>query len=238
MRTYRNMPQAQLRSSVSSETGGVFGVVSHTCKKVESLIMPSGFYDKKRVSNAVGIFYERYVAYILGGSKTFNPNAQSPDVQLPHPESLEQSLLFEVKAGHRTNGIVLKHKQLLSFSRFNNCLYAVVFHEVARIQERWETSKTEQKAIRQELAKPSSVFIVPAKLMVDFYNANIEREQPMPHYGDANETYLSMKESHMMRAFEEYDTHMTKTSDRGMHIISNDLGLDPTRTEHPFIIRI
>lgn len=233
-----HIPQAKLRSCVNTDTGNVFGVVSHVCNRVNSLVMPAGFYDKKRASNAVGIFYERYVAYILGGSKTFNPNAQSPDVQLPHPDSLEQSLLFEVKAWHRTNGIVLKRRQLELFSRFNNCLYAVVFHKVPDIQKRWEESRNMKKTIRQELAEPSSIFIVPAQLMLDFYAKNAHREQPMPHYKEADETYVSMKESHMQKAFYEYETDSDKVMGRSMHIISNDLTIDDSRMEYPFIIRI
>jgi len=168
-----HLPEAKLRSYVNPETGNVFGVVSHVCNRVNSLIMPTGFYDRKRASNVVGIFYERYIAYILGGSKTFNPNAQCPDVQLPHGDSLEQSFLFEVKAGNRTNGIVLKKKQLDVFSRLNNCLYAVVFHKVPDIQKRWEESRNAKKNIRQELADPSSIFIVPPQLMLDFYQKNL-----------------------------------------------------------------
>ncbi len=209
-----HIPKAELRSCVNAETGSVFGVVSHVCKKVNSLTMPAGFYDKRRASNAVGIFYERYVAYLLGGSKTFNGNASSPDVQLPHPDSLEKSLLFEVKAGHRTNGIVLKRKQLEIFSQFNNCLYAVIFHQCADIQKRWEGSKTSKKDIRQELENPSSIFIVPTILMLDFYRKFSHREQPMPHYRGGNETYVSMKESHMRTAFEEYKTDTTRTTER------------------------
>lgn len=233
-----HIPQAKLRQCVNPETGSVFGVVSHVCNRVNSLTMPAGFYDKKRASNAVGIFYERYIAYILGGSKTFNPNAQSPDVQLPHEDSLEKSLLFEVKAGHRTNGIVLKRKQLDLFSRFNNCLYAVVFHKVPDIQKRWETSRSIRKTIRQELADPSSIFIVPAQLMLDFYTENAHREQPMPHYKEADETYVSMKESHMQRAFYAYDTDSPKIASHGIHLISDDLTVDATEPTSPRIIRI
>lgn len=233
-----HLPEAKLRSYVNPETGNVFGVVSHVCNRVNSLIMPTGFYDRKRASNVVGIFYERYIAYILGGSKTFNPNAQCPDVQLPHGDSLEQSFLFEVKAGNRTNGIVLKKKQLDVFSRLNNCLYAVVFHKVPDIQKRWEESRNAKKNIRQELADPSSIFIVPPQLMLDFYQKNLEREQPMPHYKYSNETYISMKESHMKTAFQEYETNSLKTIERCVHIISDSLGVDSTRSEHPFIIRI
>ena len=60
----------------SQETGEVFGVVTHTCKRVSSLIAPRELYKKKRVSNAVGLLYEHYIAFLLGGSRTLNANAQ------------------------------------------------------------------------------------------------------------------------------------------------------------------
>ena len=129
----------------------------------------------------MGRFYECYIAYLLGGTKTFNPNAQCPDVQLPSADGiLEKHLLFEVKAGHRTNGIVLKKNQLDIFETLMNCYYAVVFHQSKDIQARWSEGRKSQQAIRKELENPSSIFIVPPQLMLEFYIAHLKSAQPLP----------------------------------------------------------
>lgn len=227
-------------SRVDKGTGEVCGVVTYVCNKVNSLTVPAGFYNQKRASNAVGMYYERYVAFVLGGSRVFNPNAQCPDVQLSSRMPEEQNLLFEVKAGHRTNGIVLKERQLEIFSEFGNCFYAVVFHQSDDIQKRWDKGTTTRKVIRKELETPSSFFIVPAHLMLEFYAKNEHRKQPMPHYQYSNEYYISMKESHMKTTFADYETHIPKVidDDRGVYVMSDKLTIDQTRTKHPFVIRI
>ena len=55
----------------------------------------------------------------------------------------------------------------------------------------------------------------------------------------SGETYISMKESHTLRAFEEYDTPLTKHSHGPLHIISDELVPDTSDDiKHPLIIRI
>jgi hypothetical protein len=148
------------------------------------------------------------------------------------------NLLFEVKAGHRTNGIVLKRRQLEVFSRLSNCAYAVVFHQSPDIQKRWSSSRNAKKTIRQELENDySSLFIVPPELLVKFYETHQSREQPMPHYEQSTETYISMKESHMRKLFDEYDGPVDKTSHGRFHIISSDVVLDASRERPPYIFR-
>lgn len=196
-------PVAHLLEHTDPDTGNVVGVVNVVSRQVRSLIMPAGYYNHKRASGAVGVFYEQFIAYILGGSRSSNASAQTPDVQLSTGNHAHD-LLFEVKAGHRTNGIVLKRRQLETFSRLSNCSYAIVFHQSSDIQRRWESSPTARRTIRQELKDNySSLYIVPPELLLEFYEQNHGREQPIPNTC-SGETYISVKESHLARAFAEY----------------------------------